>query len=95
MNERMQPTGTTMGSSLIGEYAYNSYGYPTSRKARVGTAYRQDYRTAFNATTANPISRQDYLRSKSESFTFDTGLNRLTSVSGPQNLTMQYATNGN
>lgn len=45
--------------------------------------------------TGNLNSRGDSLKSKSESFTYDTGLDRLLSVTGPQNLTMTYNTNGN
>jgi hypothetical protein len=55
-----------------------------------GSTYKQDYRMVFNNATGNVTSRQDYLRSKLESFTYDTGLDRLLTVTGPQNLTMNY-----
>ena len=54
------------------------------------STYKQDYRMVFNNATGNMTSRQDYLRSKLESFTYDTGLDRLLTVTGPQNLTMNY-----
>ncbi len=60
-----------------------------------GSTYKQDYRFVIDSTNYNLTSRQDYLRSKSECFTYDTGLDRLLTVTGPQNLTMNYAANGN
>lgn len=62
---------------------------------RGGSTYKQDYRMVFNNASGNLTSRQDYLRSKTESFTYDTGFDRLLTVTGPQNLTMNYAANGN
>ncbi|MCE4564663.1 VCBS repeat-containing protein [Maribellus sp. CM-23] len=94
MNARQQVTGATYGGSLIGEFGFDSYGYPTYSKAKVGSTYRQDYRYNFTGSTGNLYSRQNYLRSKTETFTYDN-LDRLTGVSGPQNLTMAYASNGN
>ncbi len=90
-----QVTNADYGASLKGEFGYNSYGLATNRKAKVGSTYKQDYRFVIDSTTYNLTSRQDYLRSKSESFTYDTGLDRLLTVTGPQNLTMNYAANGN
>ena len=94
MNARQQVTGATYGGSLIGEFGFDSYGYPTYSKAKVSSTYRQDYRYSFTASTGNLYSRQNYLRSKTETFTYDN-LDRLTGVSGPQNLTMAYESNGN
>ena len=68
---------------------YGRWGFPPA----VSSTYKQD--VVFNNATGNVTSRQDYLRSKSESFTYDTGLDRLLTVTGPQNLTMNYAANGN
>ncbi len=94
MNARQQITGATYGGSLIGEFGFDSYGYPSYSKAKVGSTYRQDYRYSFTPSTGNLYSRQNYLRSKTETFTYDN-LDRLTGVSGPQNLTMAYENNGN
>jgi len=54
----------------------------------------QDYRYSFDPVTSNLNSRQNFLKSKSESFTYDN-LERLLTVTGPQNLTMTYNANGN
>jgi RHS repeat-associated protein len=54
----------------------------------------KDYRYSFNPVTGNLNSRQNYLLSKSESFTYDN-LDRLKTVTGPQNLSMDYNPNGN
>jgi RHS repeat-associated protein len=94
MNARQQVTGATYGGSLIGEFGFDSYGYPAYSKAHVSSTYRQDYRYSFTASTGNLYSRQNYLHSKTETFTYDN-LDRLTGVSGPQNLTMAYESNGN
>ncbi|WP_372776639.1 FG-GAP-like repeat-containing protein [Mangrovibacterium sp.] len=94
MNERQQVTAATFGSSLYGTYGYDSYGYPTYSKAQNSGSYRQDYRYSFNPVTGNLNSRENYLKSKSESFTYDN-LDRLQTVTGPQNLTMDYDANGN
>ncbi|MDP3684399.1 MAG: RHS repeat-associated core domain-containing protein, partial [Ignavibacteria bacterium] len=71
-------------------YGFDTYGYPTS----TATGSVQDYRYVFDATTGNLTSRQNFLRSKSESFTYDN-LDRLLTATGPQNLTMTYNANGN
>lgn len=92
MNAREQLTGATYGSSLplLATYGFDSYGYPSS----TATGTLQDYRYTFSATTGNLSSRQNFKRSLSESFGYDN-LERLTTVTGPQNLTMTYASNGN
>ena len=90
MNAREQLTGSTYGSNLTASFGFDTYGYPSS----VSTVAVQDYRYVFNAMTGNLTSRQNYLRSKSESFTYDN-LDRLLTVAGPQNLTMTFAANGN
>jgi RHS repeat-associated protein len=90
MNAREQLTAATYGSSLNASYGFDSYGYPSS--TQTGTI--QDYRYTFAANTGNLSSRQNYLRSKSESFGYDD-LDRLTSVTGPQNLSITYGSNGN
>lgn len=94
MNAREQLTGATYGSNLAATYGFDIYGYPNATSA-TGV---QDYRYSFDAVTGNLNSRQNFLRSKSESFSYtDNGdnLDRLTSVTGPQNLSMTYAASGN
>lgn len=94
MNAREQLTGATYGSNLAATYGFDAYGYPNSTSA-TGV---QDYRYSFDAITGNLNSRQNFLRSKSESFSYtDNGdnLDRLTTVTGPQNLSMTYAASGN
>lgn len=94
MNQRQQITAATYGTGLNASFGFDSYGYPSSSKAKVGSSYRQDYRYSFNSVTGNLNLRQNYLRSKSESFDYDN-VDRLTEVTGPQNLIMNYAANGN
>jgi RHS repeat-associated protein len=92
MNARQQLTNATYGSgtTLNATFDFDVYGYPSSSKA--GTL--QDYRYVFDRFTGNLTSRQNFLRSKSESFTYDN-LDRLLTATGPQNLTMTYNINGN
>ena len=93
MNAREQLTGSTYGSTtpLTATYGFDTYGYPNS----TATGSVQDYRYVFDPLTGNLTSRQNFLQSKSESFTYDTTLDRLLTVTGPQNLTMTYNANGN
>ena len=94
MNERQQITSATFGSVLTGDFGFDAFGYPAHSKAfEIGTA-KQDYRYVFDPVTGNLSSRQNLLRSKSESFGYDN-LERLETVTGPQNLSMAYAANGN
>ncbi len=94
MNARQQITASKHGSSLLREFGFDEYGYPTWIKAQIGSAYRQDCRYDFNKTTGNLKSRSNILKNKSEKFRYDN-LNRLDSVTGPQNMLMTYAANGN
>jgi RHS repeat-associated protein len=91
MNARQQITAATYGTSLLGVFGFDDYGYPTHAKAHVSGTYRQDYRYSFNTVTGNLNSRQNYLISKSESFTYDN-LDRL--LTGPE-ISMSYSANGN
>ena len=88
MNARQQITAATYGYTAA--FGFDAYGYPTS--SSYGPV--KDYRYSFNAVTGNLNSRQNYLLSKSESFTYDN-LDRLKTVTGPQNLSMDYNPNGN
>ncbi|HLV29958.1 MAG TPA: hypothetical protein VKY57_00175 [Chitinispirillaceae bacterium] len=94
MNERQQITSATFGSVLIGDFGFDAYGYPAHSKAFENGTAKQDYRYVFDPVTGNLSSRQNLLRSKSESFGYDN-LERLETVTGPQNLSMAYAANGN
>lgn len=94
MNAREQLTGATYGSNLAATFGVDSYGYPNISSA--GSI--QDYRYAFNPVTGNLNSRQNFKCSLSESFSYtdnQDNLDRLTSVTGPMNLSMTYAANGN
>ncbi|MGE5394430.1 MAG: RHS repeat-associated core domain-containing protein, partial [Candidatus Saccharibacteria bacterium] len=95
-NAREQLTAATYGNSLTASYGYDAYGYPSSTKT--GTV--QHYSYVFNPVTGNLTSRKNELCNLSESFAYDEdnkGLDRLTSVTGPQSMTlaMTYADNGN
>ena len=90
MNAREQLTGATYGSNLTSAFGINMYGYPNSTI----TGSIQDYRYSFDTETGNLYSRLNSLRNKSESFSYDN-LDRLTGVSGPQNLAMTFNANGN
>jgi len=88
MNARQQITAASYG--ITATFGFDAYGFPTS--SNFGPV--KDYRYSFNPVTGNLNSRQNYLHSKSESFDYDN-LDRLTGVTGPQNLTMAYNANGN
>lgn len=56
----------------------------------------QQYNYSFNVNTGNLNSRTNYLKNLTESFSYDTSdLDRLTSITGPQNQSITYETNGN
>jgi YD repeat-containing protein len=92
MNAQEQLTGATYGSAppLNATYGFDDYGYPSSAV----TGAIQDYHYSFNPLTGNLNSRENSQKGKSESFTYDA-LDRLTEVTGPPNLTMDYFNNGN
>lgn len=94
MNALNQITAATHSSSMFANYGYDSNGYPTFSKSIAYGNYKQDYRYTFNTVTGNLTSRQNYLRNLSETFSYDN-LSRLTSVSGPENISMTYYDNGN
>ena len=97
MNALEQLTGSTYGSTtpLTATYGFDGYGFPLSQNVKAGSVFTQDYRYVFEPVTGTLTSSQNFLQSKSESFTFDNMLYRLLTVTGPQNLTMTYNTNGN
>ena len=96
MNARQQVTAANHGNSTLmySTFGFDDYGYPTSSKAQVSGVDKKDHRYSFDPVTGNLNSRQNYILSKTESFTYDN-LDRLLTVSGPQNLTMDYDANGN
>ncbi|KAB2820959.1 MAG: hypothetical protein F9K10_04245 [Paludibacter sp.] len=56
----------------------------------------QQYDYSFNVNTGNLNSRTNFLKSKTESFGYDAaGLDRLTTVTGPANLSVGYTPNNN
>ncbi len=96
MNERRQVTAATYGSSLSGTFGFDSYGYPTSSATRNGGVYLQNSNYGFDSATGNLAIRVHINNqyTKGESFTYNN-LDRLLTVSGPQNLAIDYAGNGN
>ncbi len=92
MNPRQQVTGATYGNgTLTLTHKFDDFGYP----AKDSTGTIQDFVYSFNPVTGNLNSRQNCKRSLSESFGYTDGLDRLTGVTGPQNLSMTYFANGN
>ena len=96
MNALQQLTGSTYGSTtpFTATFGFDAYGFPLSQNVKTGAVFTQDYRYVFEPITGTLTSRQNYLQNKSESFAYDNTLDRLLTVTGPQNLTMTYNTNG-
>ena len=97
MNAREQLTAATYGSgtTLNATFGFDTYGYPNS----TATGSVQNYSYSFNPVTGNLNWRKNVNRSNiTENFSYtDNGdnLDRLTKVTGPQNLDMTYAATGN
>ncbi len=90
MNARQQVTSSVYGSSLNATFGFDAYGFPNSSSA----GQLKDYRYVFDQVTGTLTSRQNYRQSLTESFGYDD-LYRLTTVTGPQSLSMTYSDNGN
>lgn len=74
-------------------WGYNS---TTNLLSQVKGTGVQQYDYSFNGNTGNLESRTNYLKSKTESFGYDTdNLDRLASVTGPSAQTLTYTTNKN
>ena len=86
-----QYTNYTLGNGKTSQNTYY-YGIPT----RYYTAGTQDLNLTWNYQTGNLTSRNDAIKSKTESFTYDN-LNRLltATVTGLPGLTINYASGGN
>jgi RHS repeat-associated protein len=77
--------------NILVDYNYDGNDMLTQIK----TGNIDDFRYGFNPTTGNLTYRKDYLQNLQEDFTYDN-LNRLKTISSPaQQLTLNYATNGN
>lgn len=87
-----QYTKYTLGNGKTSEMTYDQYGIPE----RFYTPGIQDLNFTFNHQTGNLEDRDDNIKGKYESFTYDN-LNRLKSstVSGQSSLTVNYSDNGN
>jgi hypothetical protein len=74
-----------------------SWGYDSNNLlSQVAATGVQRYDYLFNADDGNLTWRKNYLKSKTESFEYDTEkLDRLTKVTGPVNLSVGYTTNKN
>lgn len=89
-NNRGQISEVTSGS-IIRNYTYNDYGFPTAVSAQISNNKFQNFGYTFEATTSNLTNRKDMARNLSESFGYDN-LNRLTSFGGK---TVSYDVKGN
>lgn len=83
-------TGVNTGC-LTRTYSYDTYGNPTGRVVKNGSAVIQNSGYSFNTGTGNLNWRKDNVRNIQESFGYDN-LNRLTSFAGK---TAAYSNNGN
>ncbi len=89
MDEYSRIRQATIGSTSA-SWAYDS----NNMLSQIAATGVQQYDYSFNVNTGNLNSRGNFLKSKTESFGYDN-LDRLTGVTGPQNLTMDYNANGN
>jgi RHS repeat-associated protein len=91
MNGFNQYTGYTLGNGKASTNTYY-FGIPT----RYLTTGIQDLNLSWNYQTGNLNSRNDAIKGKTETFTYDN-LNRLltSTVTGLTAITMTYGTNGN
>ena len=83
-------TGAVTGN-LTREYGYDSYGFPTSRTVKHGSATIQNFGYNINSATGNLNWRKDNTRNLQENFGYDN-LNRLTGFGGD---TITYDVTGN
>lgn len=91
MNNYGRITQASLGGTTC-TWSYDA-GNMLSQIAATGV---QQYGYSFNANTGNLNSRTNMLKTLSESFGYDAvGLDRLTSVTGPVNLTAGYTSNNN
>ncbi len=91
MDEYGHTTNANIGSTAA-TWSYDSNNM-LSQTAATGVQ-RYDY--SFNVNTGNLNSRGNFLKSKTESFGYDTdNLDRLITVTGPVNQTVGYTTNKN
>jgi len=95
MNERQQITTTSyFTGALRSVFGYDDYGYPSGNTLRYINTPWIHHKYSFDPVTGNLNWRKDSLENLTESFTYDN-LDRMETVTGPQNLTMDYAANGN
>ena len=95
MNERQQITATSyFTGALRSVFGYDDYGYPSGNTLMYINTPWIHHSYSFDPVTGNLNWRKDSLEDLTESFTYDN-LDRLETVTGPQNLTMDYAANGN
>ena len=79
----------TIGSTSA-SWAYDS----NNLLSQIAATGVQRYDYSFNVNTDNLNSRTNYLKSKTESFGYDTdNLDRLATVTGPVNQTVGYTSN--
>lgn len=91
-NEMGMPVSANTGP-ITRSYGYNSYGYPTYRKAVVSgkSIFSQEY--YFSASTGNLNYRDDHVHGTAEDFRYDN-LNRLVKIQ-QSGKNISYLSNGN
>jgi RHS repeat-associated protein len=90
MNSFGQYTQYNSGNNLTTTKTFDCLGMLRT----IGTGNIQNLSYSFNEETGNMISRRDNRRNLTELFSYDN-LGRLTEVSGPSPIIMNYANNGN
>jgi hypothetical protein len=90
-NSMGQTTLSTYGNSLTTTKAYNPLGMLTGIYTGSGV---QNLSYAWDLPTGNMAGRTDHLHNLTELFTYDNS-GRLTGISGPEVMEVEYAPNGN
>jgi RHS repeat-associated protein len=92
MDEYLRTRQATIGATSA-SWTYDGSKNMLSQIAATGV---QQYDYSFDVNTGNLSSRTNYLKSKTETFGYDSdNLDRLASVTGPVNLSVGYTTNKN
>ena len=91
MDEYLRTRQATIGATTA-SWTYDG----NNMLSQVAATGVQQYNYSFDVNTGNLSSRTNYLKSKTETFGYDSDkLDRLTTVTGPVNLSVGYTTNKN
>jgi RHS repeat-associated protein len=91
MDEYLRARQATLGTTSA-SWTYDG----NNMLSQIAATGVQQYNYSFDVNTGNLGSRTNYLKSKTETFGYDSdNLDRLTSVTGPVNLSLGYTTNKN